>query len=159
MATSIIDKALQAILKMLQKKDERVLLWENASPNSAFAPQTLTVTNLSSYQNYMILYRFHTTLDMNLTESAEVGAGTIMNMCDAGSIYRRNVTYQANGLTISGISGTRVSGAADITDNKYLIHVKIYGIKFLSGGGTRLTRFIKSLFHRCERGWHSVNVR
>lgn len=152
MATSIIDKALQAILKMLQKKDERVLLWENASPNSAFAPQTLNVTNLSSYQNYMILYRFHTTLDMNLTESAEVGAGTIMNMCDAGSIYRRNVTYQANGLTISGISGTRVSGAADITDNKYLIPAKIYGIKS-SGGGTRLTRFIKSLFHRCERGW------
>lgn len=134
MATSIIDKALQAILKMLQKKDERVLLWENASPNSAFAPQTLTVTNLSSYQNYMILYRFHTTLDMNLTESAEVGAGTIMNMCDAGSIYRRNVTYQANGLTISGISGTRVSGAVDITDNKYLIPAKIYGIKS-SGGG------------------------
>ena len=147
MATSIIDKALQAILKMLQKKDERVLLWENASPNSAFAPQTLTITNLSSYQSYMILYRFHTTLDMNLTESAEVGAGTIMNMCDAGSIYRRNVTYQANGLTISDVSGTKVSGAADIADNKYLVPAKIYG------GGTRLTRFIKSLFHRCERGW------
>lgn len=152
MATSIIDKALQAILKMLQKKDERVLLWENASPNSAFAPQTLTITNLSSYQSYMILYRFHTTLDMNLTESAEVGAGTIMNMCDAGSIYRRNVTYQANGLTISDVSGTKVSGAADIADNKYLVPAKIYGIKS-SGGGTRLTRFIKSLFHRCERGW------
>ena len=29
---SILDKALQAILKMLQKKDERVLLWSNASP-------------------------------------------------------------------------------------------------------------------------------
>lgn len=28
---SILDKALQAILKMLQKKDERVLLWSNAS--------------------------------------------------------------------------------------------------------------------------------
>ena len=108
MATSIIDKALQAILKMLQKKDERVLLWENASPDSAFAPQTLTIANLSGYQRYTILYRFHATLDMNLTESAEVGAGTIMNMCDAGSIYRRNVTYQANGLTISGVDGTKI---------------------------------------------------
>ena len=152
MATSIIDKALQAILKMLQKKDERVLLWENASPNSAFAPQTLTIANLPGYQRYTILYRFHTTLDMNLTESAEVGAGTIMNMCDAGSIYRRNVTYQANGLTISGVDGTKISGAVGVTDNKYLIPAKIYCIKS-SGGGTRLTRFIKSLFHRCERGW------
>lgn len=133
MATSIIDKALQAILKMLQKKDERVLLWENASPSSAFAPQTLTIANLSSYQRYTILYRFHTSLDMNLTESAEVGAGTIMNMCDAGSIYRRNVTYQANGLTISDMVGTKVSGAVDVTDNKYLIPAKIYGIK--SSGG------------------------
>ena len=152
MATSIIDKALQAILKMLQKKDERVLLWENASLSSAFAPQTLTIANLSSYQRYTILYRFHTTLDINLTESAEVGAGTIMNMCDAGSIYRRNVTYQANGLTISSVDGAKISGAVSVADNKYLIPVKIYGIK-LSGGGTRLTRFIKSLFHRCERGW------
>ena len=133
MATSIIDKALQAILKMLQKKDERVLLWENASPSGAFAPQTLTIANLSSYQNYMILYRFHATLDMYLASFAETGVGTIMNMCDAGSIYRRNVTYQANGLTISDMSGTRISGAADIADNRYLIPVKIYGIK--SSGG------------------------
>ena len=133
MATSIIDKALQAILKMLQKKDERVLLWENASPNSAFAPQTLTIANLSSYQEYAILYRFHTTLDMNLTESAEVGAGTIMNMCDAGSIYRRNVTYEASGLTISGVDGVKISGAVNVTDNRYLIPAKIYGIK--SSGG------------------------
>lgn len=147
-----IDKSVQNLIKMTNAKVTITKLWENASPSSAFAPQTLTIANLSSYQSYMILYRFHTTLDMNLTESAEVGAGTIMNMCDAGSIYRRNVTYQANGLTISGISGTRVSGAADITDNKYLIPAKIYGIKS-SGGGTRLTRFIKSLFHRCERGW------
>lgn len=134
MATSIIDKALQATLKMLQKKDEHVLLWENASPNSAFAPQTLAIANLSSYQRYTILYRFHTTLDIYLTESAEVGAGTIINMCDVGNVYRRNVTYQANGLTISGAEGTRISGAVDIADNKYLIPVKIYGIKFLSGG-------------------------
>lgn len=147
-----IDKSVQNLIKMTNAKVTITKLWENASPSSAFVAQTLTIANLSSYQSYMILYRFHTTLDMNLTESAEVGAGTIMNMCDAGSIYRRNVTYQANGLTISGISGTRVSGAADITDNKYLIPAKIYGIKS-SGGGTRLTRFIKSLFHRCERGW------
>ncbi len=144
MATSIVDKALQAILKMSQKKDERVLLWENASPNSAFAAQTLTIANLSGYQRYTILYRFHTTLDMNLTESAEVGAGTIMNMCDAGSIYRRNVTYQANGLTISDLDGTKISGAVNVTDNRYLIPVEIYGIKS-SGGGTRLTRFLRRL--------------
>lgn len=134
MATSIIDKALQAILKMLQKKDERVLLWENASPNSAFAPQTLTIANLSSYQEYAILYRFHTTENMNLIEFAEVGAGTLINMCDAGSIYRRNVVYQADGLTISDIGGVKISGEVSITDNRYLIPVKIYGVKS-SGGG------------------------
>ena len=71
---------------------------------------------------------------MNLTESAEVGAGTIMNMCDAGSIYRRNVTYQANGLTISDLDGTKISGVVTVTDNRYLIPVEIYGVKS-SGGG------------------------
>ena len=147
-----IDKSVQNLIKMTNAKVTITKLWENASPNSAFAPQTLTIANLSSYQEYIILYRFHTTLDMNLTESAEVGAGTIMNMCDAGSIYRRNVTYEASGLTISGIDGVKISGVVNVTDNRYLIPAKIYGIKS-SGGGTRLTRFIKSLFHRCERGW------
>lgn len=147
MANSIIDKALQAILKMLQKKDEHVLLWENASPNSAFAAQTLTIANLSGYQRYTILYKFHTTESAVLMESTEVGAGTIMNMCDAGSIYRRNVTYKANGLTISDIRGTKISGVVDVTDNKYLIPVEVHGIKS-SGGGTRLTRFLRRLFKR-----------
>lgn len=133
---NLLDKALQAILKMLQKKDERVLLWENASPSSAFAPQTLTIANLSSYQWYEILYRFHTTGDMTLTESAEVGTGTVMNMCDMGSIYRRIVTYQANGLTISSAEGTKISGVINIADNKYLIPAKIYGIKSSGGGQT-----------------------
>ena len=41
---SILDKALQAILKMLQKKDERVLLWSNASPTSAYAKQKVALS-------------------------------------------------------------------------------------------------------------------
>lgn len=43
---SMLDKILQAILKMLAKKDERVLLWKNASPTSDFNAQTITLTTI-----------------------------------------------------------------------------------------------------------------
>jgi hypothetical protein len=104
-------------------------IWENASPTSAFTAQTLTINTLSNYDWYVIIYKFYTTLDYVLMGFGAVGNGTIINMADAGSVYRRNVEYSTNNLMISGVNGTRISGAADISDNKYLIPLMIYGVK------------------------------
>lgn len=104
-------------------------VWENASPTSSFSEQTLTISTLSSYDWYVIIYKFHTTLNYALAEFGVVGNGTIINMVDAGSIYRRNVDCSANNLTISEMNGFRVSNAANISDNNYLIPVMIYGVK------------------------------
>ena len=128
-----LDTALQQLITAVTERVGVKLLWTNASPASAFAAQTLTIADLSSYKDYIILYKFHTTETATLMESAEVGTGAIMNMCDAGNIYRRNVAYTTNKLTISDMRGAKISGAVDIADNKYLIPVKIYGVKF-SGG-------------------------
>ena len=104
-------------------------IWENASPTSAFTAQTLTINTLSNYDWYVIIYKFYTTLDYVLMGFGAVGNGTIINMADAGSVYRRNVEYSTNNLMISGVNGTKISGAADISDNKYLIPLMIYGVK------------------------------
>jgi hypothetical protein len=104
-------------------------IWENASPTSAFTAQTLTINTLSNYDWYVIIYKFYTTINYALMEFSAVGNGTIINMADAGSVYRRNVEYSTNNLMISGVNGTRISGAADISDNKYLIPLMIYGVK------------------------------
>ena len=104
-------------------------IWENASPTSAFTAQTLTINTLSNYDWYVIIYKFYTTLDYVLMGFGAVGNDTIINMADAGSVYRRNVEYSTNNLMISGVNGTRISGAADISDNKYLIPLMIYGVK------------------------------
>lgn len=104
-------------------------IWENASPTSSFLAQTLTINTLSNYDWYVIIYKFYATLNYALAEFGAVGNGTIINMADAGSIYRRNVDCSANNLTISEMNGVRVSSAADISDNKYLVPVTIYGVK------------------------------
>lgn len=104
-------------------------IWENASPTSSFLAQTLTINTLTNYDWYVIIYKFYATLNYALAEFGVVGNGTIINMSDAGSIYRRNVDCSANNLTISEMNGVRVSSAADISDNKYLVPVRIYGMK------------------------------
>lgn len=104
-------------------------IWENASPTSAFTAQTLTINTLSNYDWYVIIYKFYITLDYVLMGFGVVGNGTIINMADAGSVYRRNVEYSTNNLMVSGVNGTRISSAADISDNKYLIPLTIYGVK------------------------------
>lgn len=50
-----IDKSVQNLIKMTNAKVTITKLWENASPTSAFANQTLTL-DLSSYDLVIILF-------------------------------------------------------------------------------------------------------
>lgn len=40
---SLLDKICQALIKMIRKKDSTKLVWENASPTSAFAKQSVPI--------------------------------------------------------------------------------------------------------------------
>ena len=47
---AVLDKSLQALLKMAHKK----LLWKNANTSSDFPGQTITVPNISKYDFYLM---------------------------------------------------------------------------------------------------------
>lgn len=134
---SILDKALQAILKMLKKKDERVLLWSNASPNSKFVAQTVPVqasgcdaieiigTGLGQSESYGKGFKN--------VKSILVGAGG-----NSVEFYwdMRMFTFTAdNTVVFTAARQTGWSGQSHTneTNNGASVPLKIYGIK--SSGG------------------------
>jgi hypothetical protein len=108
------------------------LLWENASPTSAFAPQTISVS-LDGYDSYMIIARFHTSTTSEVAQMARVGNNMLLFLNDGDSFCRRNVTYSASSLTFSEcIRRTAWDGSNRVEDNPYLFPAAIYGIKGVS---------------------------
>lgn len=136
-----MDKSIQNLIKMTNSKVAITKLWENASPSSAFVAQNLNI-DTSGYDILVCVCNLNTTYNQRFVPWAMTVLGN-----SAFCVYTnigRTMTWESK--TTIDIGGTSTGKATDI------IPCYIYGIK-LSGGGTRLTRFIKSLFHRCERGW------
>lgn len=101
-----------------------VKLWENASPSSTFAAQTLSL-DLSGYDAVMIF--FHNASDSTIylsTGMIPIGyKTTLAYTTTSGAIYSRPATASSTGIVFeAGQTGT-TSGA------KYCVPVRIYGIK------------------------------
>ena len=129
---SMLDKILQAILKMLKKKDERVLLWKNASPTSDFNVQTITLPDLKNYPMYEVVY-----YPIRGEDSRDIAFGIPGYAC-----YLKVVTAQATGrrfISRSLDDKTKLAFGqgryANTDGGAYEIPIEIYGIKF-SGGQT-----------------------
>ena len=139
MATSIIDKALQAILKMLGKKDERVLLWENASPTSSFSAQSIDIDG-TGYDSYRVTaYNRGDTIEIDIPVG---GAGAFRDFThDTGTqtegvyLWTRHITTTASKVTFEKAWLRLTNSATYSTDSSQdmLIPQKVYGIK--SSGG------------------------
>lgn len=137
MLLSLLDKALQAILKMLKKKDERVLLWKNASPTSVFKTQHLTIAT-SGYNRVIV-----EALAWNATSRCLQGVMhpvSGQNMCELMYIgngmdkkYRRDFKIDADKKDIF-ISDAYYGGST--VDNTEIIPLAFYGVKSSGGGQT-----------------------
>lgn len=99
-------------------------LWENASPGSTFAAQTLSL-NLSDYDAVTVFYRNASDSTVYLSTGVlPIGYRTSLSyVTTGGTVYGRPVTVEKAGLTFE--SGT--SGSSSST--KTGIPVTIYGIK------------------------------
>ena len=136
---SMLDKVLQAILKMLIKKDERVLLWSNASPNSTFAPQKLDVS-WQDYDSIHTEFKYDTGEDSH--RNSESKSCVLRTRGHLQSIYltstgamracERYFLLTEDGIQFqSGWFGT--GNAAAAIKETSCIPLKIYGVK--SSGG------------------------
>ena len=145
---SLLDKTCQAILKMLKKKDERVLLWSNASPTSTFVAQTIAL-QAETYTAIEVV-------GSNVGQSEMYGKGYVSEKSiligfagNAREFYwdGRFFTLNSSGsVTFTDTRQTGWSGSAHVfaINNGACIPQKIYGIKS-SGGGKLVNLFRKLL--------------
>lgn len=112
-------------------KSERVLLWENPSPNSDFAAQTITIPDFSGYANLEILTR--TGLAYTRFPVAEFKTNYVwLNAMDTGA-----GRASSNGRKVSYVSDTQIQFDVGTywnpTGNNVLascaVPLKIWGIR------------------------------
>ena len=163
---SVLDNAIQTLFK-LGIEVKRV--WKNASPTSTFAAQDIAVADITNCDFVLFLHGtlsngtiFETISDLVPTElpnPARPSSQLIFGaFCQTGSAVStrgyngsRRVGIEEDKISFS--SGSRTTdGPTGPADNKMCIPYEIYTIKII-GGGHRVARFIKSLFHIRERGW------
>ncbi len=107
------------------------LLWENASPTSEFAAQTVTLnSDLSNYDAVLLLYRITT---------SKTWVMPLFLITDEPGYCAVHITYNAtrrvtanngNQLTCYDASVAKTYGSP-ATDNSYCIPYKIYGVKWV----------------------------
>ena len=110
-------------------------LWENSSPGSSFAAQTVSISSLSNYDLIMIEVAYSAT-NSAIRASTTVGyeAGVIARPAvtgylssSAATVYR-SFTLAADSITIS--TGTRATGSAVTDGTSYAIPLRVVGIKY-----------------------------
>ena len=140
---SLLDKICQALIKMIRRREKRVLVWENASPTSNFAGQLLTIdlTDLTPGRDMVAI---ETAINNGVNSGAATFVSTFINGKSGvrlsfnygsnGKIfgYYRSVEFTSNTeLTIN--NGYAASTAQDTADNGKCIPLRIFKI---FGGGT-----------------------
>ena len=112
-------------------------LWENASPSSEFAAQTIAL-DLSDYQSFIIVLRGYATSSAYFSTFVEMGTGmtnilvSTQNVAAANakiSFGQRNVTINSTGFTFNDACSKGPDGTSATTSNKYNVPYRIYGIK------------------------------
>lgn len=154
MATSKIDNALQQLLKL---GFEVKKLWTNASPTSAFAAQTVTLSGGSKYDAVLIEY-LPSTADYSDTNGTLIPLivplkhknylNYIANTEKKETIAElrsRAVTFTGGTAVFATAYGFSISSTSRSERTDYAIPVSIFGLNFI-GGGYNLTRFFKHLF-------------
>lgn len=119
-----------------ERDNKPVLLWENASPNSQFVAQTVSL-DLSTYKYVMVMFHEHPSdaypcktgiypIGNKYSVTSFTGASTAVT--GAPYFIKRMFTVQNNGITFEGsyYATPTVQMAAN---NAEFIPVRIYGIK------------------------------
>lgn len=110
-------------------------LWQNASPTSDFAGQTLSL-NLSEYDYVEIVFKSYKTISGEYISKFKVGSqGNLYTLTNIGvasaasyATYR-SVTTNQSGITFGAGGFKYTSNNTWNLDNGYAIPVRIYGIK------------------------------
>ena len=134
---SVLDNALQALFTMAHKE----ILWENASPASSFADQTITLTALADYD--AVIIQFGNSTNIPDTTSYQIFvknksgyAVTWSNLQAKTTLYVRSRIVDVNAANIffGDCYAHATTDQSTPVQNGFAIPQTVYGLK-LSGGG------------------------
>lgn len=110
----------------LDGKLEMELLWENASPTSNFAAQTVSL-DLSGCDAVLVEYRLMTSTVFVVSAFVKIGTSVFANATSAtsGTHFQRVTEAKTNGVVFDGAYNASNSAA----NNSVMIPQTIYGIK------------------------------
>lgn len=124
----------RSIANAVNNRMQMVKLWENASPTSAFSPQTLSLS-LAGYTAVLIYFRNHisagTYMDYETSAIAEVGKKYVHNTAgETGYEHTdRSFSVSTGGITFENCYFAGAGASSLTTSNRCLIPLRIYGIK------------------------------
>lgn len=111
--------------------ETKTLLWENASPTSEFTAQTVSI-DLSDYDAVEVVFQGSTYQQIYcaIGEKGEAQAVWNVETTSNMSAVSRKFTVNANGVEFTKAVFKSFSALTTVnTNNKYMIPLKIYGIK------------------------------
>ena len=114
-------------LRNLNRKSSMNLLWENASPGSSFAPQTISL-DLSGYDICEIFYRGVLTDSGYETRRVPIGYSTWMYI-EWNARYVRKATVMTTGVEFGAGYGADFASTTMQPDSTAGVPLAIYGIK------------------------------
>lgn len=130
--TSQTDTYSQEYINDLQPK----LLWTNSNINVEFLAQDISITDLSTYSYYEIIYKQHATTQNYLQSSGKISIGQnaylgggILRKSAAPRFWARFVDYSSTKLTFSAGYYETTSDSSAGTANDIIIPVQIIGYK------------------------------
>lgn len=104
------------------------LLWENASPTSSFATQTISVANATDYDFVLVVYHGEQATIVPRTETINVVAFTLASSASV-TIHTRSCWF-STGVGFGGnYKKVVTSNTAGSLDNTVLIPLKICGLR------------------------------
>ena len=115
----------------LQKKAEFTLLWENASPTSAFAAQAIDL-DLSTYNSVFVQAKCENGKNSWVSPViTPVGSGGDFSAFAASGAYDayRFFGTSASNVNFGDASFWSETDNASYKDNRFLIPMRIYGVK------------------------------
>lgn len=114
------------------------LLWENNSPASSFASQTITLSS-SDYDYLIFIYKMHTGSNRQKSQTILKGADCLMDLAwdygvggtyYIGEYYRTTTRTNDTTYAINDCYVRYNSGTTGTTNNNYIIPIAVYGGKF-----------------------------
>ena len=115
-----------------EKDIEPTLLWENGSPTSAFAGQTITTSDMSAYKYIVVEYKYYYQNWGN--QFMKVRFDVSKDYCLTGNNWQYDSASRSFRFTSSAVSFSKAykyDTTAIAEDNQLLIPLRIYGTNIL----------------------------